>query len=264
MVMRNHRVDNLPAGAVSADLEALRLKNADLEARNSRLCAYIQQLAHDLKTPLTPLLGASEMLASAVTGKPWTEFARSIQMSAESLLRIVDELLDLEKCDRGILGLNYIDVDPAVLLSEVFDGHRLASANRLHFAAEIPPSLPPIRADGPRLRQVADTLLVNAIKNTPDGGRVILIAAVKNGWLQVSVIDSGTSIDEDEPRDIFQEYPVPGLKKSRAGSNGLALARKLIELHGGEISASRGADANNIFAFAIPVAGVQPLEMGAI
>jgi signal transduction histidine kinase len=264
MTMRNHRVDKLPAGAISGELEALRLKNAELEKRNRRLCVYIEQLAHDLKTPLTPLLGASEMLASAVTDKPWTDFARSIQMSAESLLRIVDELLDLEKCDRGLLELNCADIDAAALLSETTDGHRDdAATGHLIYGVEIS-QLPPVRADGHRLRQVTDTLLTNAIKNTPDGGRVVLTAVVKNGWLQVSVIDTGMSIDEDELRDIFQEYPVPGLKKSRAGSNGLALAKRLIGLHGGEISASRGADANNIFTFGIPVAGVKPIELGAI
>ncbi len=263
-MMKNPDMFKFPAGIVSGELEGLRQENAELKERNERLCLFIRSLVHDMKTPLTPLLGASELLASAVTVKPWTDFARSIQMSAEGLLRIVDELLDLEKCERGLLELDCADVDAAALLYEAADGYRDAAVTgRLDFGVEVPP-LPPVRADGARLKQVVNTLLFNAIRYTPDGGKVFLIAELEHDRLRVSIVDTGLSIDGDESKDIFQEYPAQSLKKSRAGSNGLALARRLVELHGGEINAFSGADKNNVFRFNIPIAGPRRIGMGAI
>ena len=257
-------MDKPPAGAMSGELEALRQNNAELEARNGRLCLYIERLVHDLKTPLTPLLGASEMLAAAVKEKHWADLAQSVYMSAENLLRMVEELLDLEKCERGLMELDCSDIDATALINEAIDGHRdAASAGRLDFTAEIPPSLPPVRADGARLRQVVDTLLSNAVRNTPGGGRVFIVAVIENGRLQVSVGDTGIEIAEDERRDIFQGYPDSGTKISRNNGNGLALAKRLVELHGGEISASKSAGVNNVFRFNIPIDGVRSFGTGA-
>ena len=251
----------IPEGIEGSPESVAGLERAKLllEGRLERLEGFIRGLAHDLKTPLTPLLGASELLASGVVEKPWSDLAKSIQMSAENLHRMVDDLLDLEQCERGSLVLECSSVDAAALAGGVAQDFREAvSAGRLELAVEMPGSLPPVWADAIRLRQVIATLLGIAIRNTPGGGRVVLRAAVADEMLHISVIDNGTGIGEDDRRHVFEPYRPLVRGKALPGGIGLALAGQLAALHGGELSVENGADKGNIFWLRLPVTGSTP------
>jgi signal transduction histidine kinase len=261
--MKKPVVDKLTAGESSEELEALRRANTELEERVKRLGLFIQCLAHDLKTPLTPLLGASEMLASGIKEKPWADLAQSIQMSAEGLHRSVAELSDLGRSECGLLELNCSRVDPARLLQEVTEGfHGAALTGRVELVTEVPESLPQVWADAARLRQVVTTLLANAFKFTPGGGLVILNVSAVDDHLHITVSDNGVGIGED-PEHVFDPHPRLGSAKSRTGGISLALARCLVELHGGKIGVRRGGGNENIFWLRVPIGGPRLNVMGA-
>jgi len=240
-----------------AEVAELRRVNAELRDQNEALSLFIKGLAHDLKTPLTPLVGASELLATGIEAKPWSDLAHSIRLSAENLHRMVDELLDLEKCECGVLMLEYAVFDVRRLLREAvetFSG--VATARNIKIVFDVPEKLESLKADADRLTQVVIILLDNAVRHTPRGGRVGLQAAALENFFRVNVTDNGNGLAPEEIPDAFRPYRQ---SNSRKGSLGLALVSRLIELHGGQVGAESIAGANN-FWFTVPIAG--PMIIG--
>ncbi len=239
--------------SVQEEIDALKKRNVALEERVKNLENYIRQLAHDLKTPLTPLVGASEMLASGFNQKPWVDLAQSIKMSAENLHRMVEELLDLELCDCGLLKLNLADIDPvAAVTAAVTKVETGVPAGRVNIITNLPSSLQRVRADELRLRQVIGILLTNAIRFTPRGGNIIISVISSNGAIRFAVADSGTGIDEEDLPYIFEPYQPTDRHRPRAASNSLALAKKLVELHGGQVGVDSAPGRGTTFWFDLP------------
>ena len=250
-------------GQKAQECTELARQNAVLEERLSKLENYVKQLAHDLKTPLTPLLGASELLASGCSEKPWSDLALSIKMSADNLLRMVDELLDLDLCNRGKLPLNISDFDPIRAVNETTNKmSESISPGRAVITVNLPPRVKNIHADETRLRQVLIILLFNAIRFSPAGGRVLVKVIPDDMIVKFSVQDSGTGIAKQDLQYVFDPYQLPGQPMPRMGGNGLALSKRLIELQGGRIGAESDPERGNIFWFNLPV-GESSEEMRA-
>jgi signal transduction histidine kinase len=235
------------------EIAALQKQNAVLEQRLKTLENYVKQLAHDLKTPLTPLVGASELLASGINDQPWSDLAQSIKISSENLLRMIDELLDLELCNCGMLTLNFSGFDPAgPVAEEARKVEPWAQPKQAAILVNLPPVPTQVWADEMRLRQVITIFLLDALKFSPTGGRITVSVFPSGATTMFLVEDAGTRIDDGDLLRIFEPYQVPSGQRRRVGSNSLALAKRLVELQGGKIGAKSSIGSGNTLWFDLP------------
>jgi len=229
----------------------------ELEAEFERRVFFTRALVHELKTPLTPILASSELLASELKEEPFLSLAKNIHNGAVNLNRRISELLDLARMEIGTLQMNLRSVDASALLLGIADEMRpVVAGNGQSLEVSVSSSLPPVWADEERLRQVVLNLMINASKFTPEGGRITLRADRQDGSLIVEVADTGMGIPEDEQRQLFKPYHsrVDDREHLSGLGLGLALCKYLVELHGGKIWVNSAVGKGSTFSFTVPLA----------
>ncbi len=253
-----------------ADLSSLLLRNARLygtlvstvdELRHaSRLKDhFLQNVNHELRTPLTAIVGWTDLFEEEdLDEKTVRRGLRQIRQSARVLLALIDDLLDLARLERGALTLDLKPVSLSEVLQRSVETVRLMAEARGVglILAPMPEPMPPVRADALRLQQILWNLLANAIQFTPQHGRVVVRAEREPERYLVSVEDDGIGIPESELPYVFERFrQVDGsATRDHAGMGiGLALARSLVELHGGTIWASSVVGQGSRFTFALPI-----------
>ncbi|MFC2070637.1 PAS domain S-box protein [Chloroflexota bacterium] len=217
---------------------------------------FTRALVHELKTPLTPILAAGELLFDEVQEAPLLKLIESIRRSASTMSTRIDTLLDLAKGEMNMLELDYSQVDMLKLFNQVRDEMSpMASRQKLSLVTEFPSSLPLIWADESRLEQVISNLLTNAFKWSPDEGEVILRARENGDSLTIEVQDSGPGIAEDNQDKIFDAYYRVQSNTPRIGGLGLGLAlcKTIVECHGGNIGVESEVGKGSTFIFSIPL-----------
>ncbi len=237
--------------------EQERKLRQELEAEAQRRIEFTRALVHELKTPLTPVLASSELLATELREEPWLSIARNIHSGASNLNKRIDELLDLARVEIGMLQINPKLVDALKLLHSAAENMAvLISRDGLSLILSLPPSLPLVWADEERLRQVILNLLINASKFTPEGGTITLKATAKGATLVVEVHDTGPGIPEDEQQRLFQPYHRQMRDREHLSGLGLGLAlcKNLVELQGGKIWVESQMGKGSTFSFSIPLA----------
>jgi PAS domain S-box-containing protein len=227
-----------------------------LEMEMNRRVEFTRALAHELKTPLTPMLISSQVLASELKEEPSLSLARNLSRGASNLNSRIDELLDLAKGEIGMLQLKIEPSDVLQLLREAGEYvSPVASSRGQSLIMELPDSLPLVGADKVRLRQIVLNLLNNALNYTPEGGRITLRAAQKGASLVVEVEDNGPGIAEEGQQHMFEPYhrmEVAGERLTGLGL-GLALCRTLVGLHGGRIWVKSSVGKGSTFSFSLPL-----------
>lgn len=201
----------------------------------------VAEVSHELRTPLTHILGFSEMIERQLfgeIGERYVEYAGLIRKSGTHLLGLVNDLLDLSKIEAGRYDLEFEEFDVRPLVAEVV---RLsadsAERKQIHLGVVTPEAPLPVRADERALRRMLINVVGNAIKFTPDGGRIMVSAAASNGALVLDTADSGPGIPEAEREKLGQAY-----ERGSGGANaegtglGLSLVRALAALHGGTLT----------------------------
>lgn len=237
--------------------EQERKLRQELEAEFERRVFFTRALVHELKTPLTPVLASSELLASELTEEPYLSLAKNIHRGATNLNRRIDELLDLARIEIGTLQVNLRSVDASHLLTAIADETRpLIVGNGQSLGVSAPRSLPAVWADEERLRQVVLNLLINASKFTPEGGKITLRASARDDNLIVEVEDTGIGIPEEEQKQLFQPYHLHVNDREHLSGLGigLALCKDLIELQGGRIWVKSEIGKGSTFSFSVPLA----------
>lgn len=230
----------------------LAAKNADLVQLNRLKDEFLACISHELKSPLTAILGLSSLLKDQSIGSlsdRQLRYAQLIHQSGRHLSQIVHNILDLTRCETGQLALTPepVAIAPAcrrayeqarqVVLGEI-KADQPADLDEARFEIAIAPNLETIVADELRLRQMLTHLLSNALKFTP-GGEIKLTVESWDGWIVFTVIDTGIGIAADQQHLIFQKFQQleNPLTRQFAGTGlGLAIAQRLARLHGGEIS----------------------------
>jgi len=217
---------------------------------------FINMLAHELKTPLTPILSSGKLLVEELESKGEIEhrLAKNILDGAHSLNSHLDELLELAKGEMGLLKVNPEPLEPGSLIQRLTGRWSTTfAAKKQEFQVELESPLPYVLADEGRTSQVLSNLLSNANKFTPERGQVTLRAGVKEDALVVEVGDSGPGILVEEQQGIFQPYThsdgFPGL------GLGLVIAKELVELQGGKIWCHSQPGKGSTFGFSLPLAG---------
>ncbi len=229
-----------------------------IETEMNHRVEFTRALAHELKTPLTPVLASVESLLSEIRDERLASLARNISRGANNLNSRIDELLDLAKGEMGTLQLSLEPVDLLPLLHEVGEAIApLAEAQGQALVLDLPGSLRPVRADLPRVRQVLLNLLENAVKFTPRAGRITLKAMENDGQAVFEVKDTGRGMSRDEQKRLFEPYHRLTSDRARLSGLGLGLAlcKTLVELQGGQISVRSQPGRGSAFTFSLPLEG---------
>jgi len=233
--------------------------NEELAKANRLKSDFLANMSHELRTPLNSIIGFSDMLLTQEIGSLTAmqqDFLETVARNGRHLLQLISELLDLSKIEAGHLQLTPESLDLRELLREAVDSVRAQTEKRRHVLdLELPPSPLTVTADHVRVRQVLLNLLSNAIKFTPDGGKVRLLGRREDGGIRVEVIDTGIGIaPEDQPK-LFKEFIQVDASASRhyEGTGlGLALSKRLVELHGGRIGCESARGQGSTFWFTLP------------
>ncbi len=252
--------------AVEVRQTAKRLEqlNADLDTVMKSKDLFVSNISHELRTPLNSIIGFTDLLLTEELGSSLSEqqrdFLETVARNGRHLLELINELLDLQRIAAGRMELKPEAVDLAALLTET-TGSVQAQVQKHRHAMAVSPTPPGLRvqADRGRVRQVLLNLLSNAIKFTPDGGRITVAAGPVNGRseVRIAVTDTGIGIAADDQPKLFQEFSQLDASASRKYEGtglGLALSRRLIELHGGAIGVESEMGKGSTFWFTLPQA----------
>ena len=254
--------------ALAADLE---LRVAERTAELSRAVRakdeFLASTSHELRTPLNGILGLSEILADDVYG-PLTDKQRKaiarIEESGRHLLSLINDILDVAKVEAGKLELAITPLDVAdVCRAGVRLVQQAAHHKQIDLGAALAPDLPTIHGDERRLKQVVVNLLTNAVKFTPEGGRVGISAALTDDGASVRIVvsDSGIGIAEEDMGRLFQPFVQldSRLSREQPGTGlGLALVRRLVDLHGGSVGLDSELGRGTRFSVTLPLRRAAP------
>jgi signal transduction histidine kinase/ligand-binding sensor domain-containing protein len=231
-------------------------KTEQLENELKKRTEFTRALAHELKTPLTPLLSASEFLLNSVEDDITLGFINNIRQGILNLEKRINELLDLAKGEIGLIKINreYVDVLNIIKNTMTYFMPEAQRKNQ-ELILDIPDTLPEIFADEERITQVILNLLNNASKFTRKNGEIIIKAKEEKASLIIEVIDNGCGIDEAEQEHIFEPYSKLRLKRESSSGLGLGLylAKLFVELHGGKIWVISSKGKGSTFAFSLPI-----------
>jgi PAS domain S-box-containing protein len=220
---------------------------------------FLMTLSHELRTPMTAILGWSRILPGMSEQDPmFREAVRSIATGAELQARLIDDILDVSRIVSGKLRLAQETIEAAQVLSSAVDSvHATAEAKDIRLQLNLGPSLGMIVADPTRIQQVVWNLLTNAVKFTGRGGTVTLSAQRTASALQLSVQDSGEGIDPSFLPHIFEPFRQAESPSTRVHGGlglGLSIVRYIVEAHGGTVSAeSAGKGQGARFTVSLPV-----------
>ncbi|MFN5857481.1 MAG: hybrid sensor histidine kinase/response regulator, partial [Pseudanabaenaceae cyanobacterium] len=256
----------------------LQYTNAQL-ARATRLKdEFLASMSHELRTPLNAILGMAEGLQEHVFGELNDRQMKSIQTierSGTHLLALINDILDLSKVESGQVQLSLTsNAVPLLVQSGLTFIQQQARKKRIEITTKIPPQLPYVEVDQLRIHQVLINLLNNAVKFTPEGGKITVtvaypcpplpplrnidtedLASRKGNFIRISIIDTGIGIAPENINKLFQPFVQidSALNRQYEGTGlGLALVKRLVELHNGQINVSSEVGRGSCFTFDLP------------
>jgi signal transduction histidine kinase/CheY-like chemotaxis protein len=246
---------------MQAEQEALTRRLSEtveaLRAASRAKSDFLASMSHELRTPLSAILGFSDLMRhepkvedSVSVPIEWVEH---VHRGGEHLLALVNDVLDLSKVEAGRMELRYESFDLGTAVAELVNGVRpLADRKELTIVADVGSF--PLVADRGRFRQVLYNLVSNAIKFTPQGGRITITAVEEAEDIRLTVTDNGVGIAASDLPLIFDEFKQVGLAKDREDGTGLglALAQRLLQAHGGSIDVASTVGEGTTFTVLLP------------
>jgi signal transduction histidine kinase/HAMP domain-containing protein len=241
-------------------------KRRELELASKNKSDFLANMSHELRTPLNAIIGFSELLLEKMFGEltpKQAEYVRDILSSGKHQLAVINDVLDLSKVEAGRLDLQRSTFSLSIVVSDAVAFVRARATQRgIALAERVDASVGEIDADARKVKQVLVNLLSNAVKFTPDGGRVEVHGTRQNGEVTISVRDTGAGMASDELSMIFKEFGQTASARGHEGTGlGLALTKRLVELHGGHIWVESKLGEGSMFTFALPSWRQQSAEL---
>ncbi len=239
--------------------EAILYAKEEAERASRFKDQFLSTMSHELRTPLNAVLGFSDLLADERYG-PLNErqrrYVKNIHTGGRHLLRLINDILDLSKIEAGRLELAIESVQVGTAFAEVLSTMQPLADKKSQTLSQHAETDLHVRADATRFKQVLMNLIGNAIKFTPEGGRIELAARLMDGQVRVDVRDTGPGIPPEEQKRIFEAfYRLRQSGKATEGTGlGLAITQRLVELHGGQLGLESQPGKGSCFYFSLPVA----------
>jgi len=258
-----------PALVVTASLDITDRKEAELalisakeeaEVASRSKTEFLANMSHELRTPLNAIIGFSQVMAEQHMGplgsQRYVGYARDICSSAQHLLGIIGDILDVSKLEAGKVELDEEDTEISAIIRDVMQlvGERARSLE-VAIDIDLPPDLPPLRADSLKLKQVLLNLITNAVKFSHPGARITLSAQFDDDGFQVAVADQGIGMDSGEIETAvtrFGQVASPWSRRHPGTGLGLPLAIGLVELHGGTLNIQSEKGVGTTVTFTLP------------
>jgi signal transduction histidine kinase len=257
----------LREAAIRAAEEEARAARDLAEAGNRAKGEFLATMSHELRTPLNAIIGFSEIIKNEMYGPVgkalYKDYAGDIHSSGKHLLSLISDILEFAKIEAGDLALGERSINLAALLESCIRiVAQRAEQGELSLEMKLPQDLPRLKADETRLRQIVINLLGNAVKFTPPGGRVTLVAnADSKTGCQISVRDTGIGMaKEDIPRALLAFGQIESqLSRRYEGTGlGLTLAKSLTEMHGGRLTIDSEPNVGTIVTIHLPASRILP------
>jgi signal transduction histidine kinase len=239
--------------------DELRRLYTELEAASRHKSEFLASMSHELRTPLNAIIGFSQVLRDEMFGEVnerQAEYLDDIVSSGNHLLELINDVLDLSKVEAGQVELEIAPFSlrdvlerGVVMVRERATRDGVSVALAAHADAEV------VEGDERRIRQVIFNLLSNAVKFTPAGGAIDVDSSRVNGEVRVAVSDTGPGVAPEDRERIFDEFQQAeaGLDQREGTGLGLAVSRRLVELHGGRIWVESEPGKGSTFVFTLPV-----------
>jgi two-component system, NarL family, sensor histidine kinase BarA len=283
IAMKAHLTQRLHVESVTASYNELSETNQRLRESFEKLQAldkmksnFLAMISHELRTPLTSVIGYSEMMLEGMAGDvndEQREYLETIKDKGESLLSLIGSLLDMSKMEAGAMQMNLQELDTATVVEQARTSIvPQASKKRIEVGVDVSTDLPEYRADPERLRQSLVNLMGNAVKFTPEHGRIDLVVRVWTGvlpgeaggrfgppqrdFVRFDVKDTGIGIPPDKLETIFKSfYQVDNSITREFGGTGLGLSivKRFMQAHGGDVAVHSQPGSGSTFSLLIPV-----------
>jgi signal transduction histidine kinase len=239
-------------------LAELSRKGRQLEVASEHKSHFLANMSHELRTPLNAIIGFSQVLRQRMFGpinEKQEEYLDDILSSGNHLLSLINDVLDLSKVEAGQVELEVASFSLREALERgVVMVREPATKHDVRLSLELAPGIDLVEGDERRLRQVIFNLLSNAVKFTPEGGEVVVATASRDHEVLISVTDTGPGIPLDDHERIFEEFQQTnvGVQQREGTGLGLALSKRLVELHGGRIWVESEPGHGSRFVFTLP------------
>ncbi len=235
-------------------------KSAQLEVANKHKSDFLANMSHELRTPLNAIIGFSEVLMERMFGElneKQADYMKDIHESGRHLLSLINDILDLSKIEAGRMDLEVSSFHlPTALSNAMTLVRERAQRHGIALELKVDKRLGDFSADERKFKQILLNLLSNAVKFTPDGGRVDVSAELNSKAAEFAVRDTGIGIAPEDQQKVFAEFVQVGrdyTRKAEGTGLGLALTRRFVELHGGEIRLASTPGKGSTFTFTLPI-----------
>jgi signal transduction histidine kinase len=240
--------------------QEIQEKTRQLEVANKHKSDFLANMSHELRTPLNAIIGFSEVLIDKMFGEvneKQADYLKDIHESGKHLLSLINDILDLSKIEAGRMELELSSFHlPTAISNAMTLVRERAMRHGIELGKEVDPRLGEFQADERKFKQILLNLLSNAVKFTPDGGRVDVCAKRDTTKVEIAVRDTGVGIAPEDQAALFEEFKQVGrdyTRKAEGTGLGLALTKRFVELHGGEIRVASAPGKGSTFTVLLPL-----------
>ena len=243
--------------------KAAELENANAELRrlDEMKADFVSMLVHDLRTPMTGILGSSEIIEELLAGEVDDRIMNLVHIipkESKRLIDLINNILDFYRLEDTGITVTPTPLVVETLVREAYEGAKvIADKQGVEFTVALEPDLPMIKGDEAKLLQVLSNLVGNALKFTPEGGKVNVSAGAADGMVSISISDTGVGVPKAEIPHLFEKFKTfrtDSDRRVRGSGLGLYIARAIVEAHGGTIAVESEQGKGSTFKFTVPVA----------